>query len=72
MMADVLSSEAPRSGLTVSPMLTIPRVQHALAYDGQYVTSEPTKKAGLAYKALGVRCPDVIRDPAGLVVALRN
>ena len=68
MMADVLSSKAPRSGLTVSSMLSILHEQHAIAYDGQYVTTEPTKKMGLAYKAFGIRCPDVITDPAGLIV----
>ena len=68
MMADVLSSKAPKSGLTVSSMLAILHEQHAIAYDGQYVTTEPTKKMNQAYKAFGIKCPDVIRDPAKAIV----
>ena len=68
MMADVLTSKAPKSGLTVSSMLAILHEQHAIDYDGQYVTTEPTKKMSQAYKAFGIKCPEVIRDPTGLVV----
>jgi hypothetical protein len=69
MMADVLAAEAPKSGLTVSSMMYFLSMQQAIAYDGQYVTSEPTKMMNLAYKAFGIKCPDVILDPAKCIVA---
>ena len=68
MMADVLAAEAPISGLAVSSIMLFLRMRQVIAYDGQYATTEPTKMMNIAYKAFGVKCPDVIRDPAKSIV----
>lgn len=61
MMSDVLASR--KTSLTVESMLEILHEQHAIEYDGQLVTTEPVRKMNEAYKAFGIKCPDVIRLP---------
>ena len=34
--------------------------QHALVYDEEFITTEPTKKMNDAYKAFNVQCPATI------------
>ena len=61
MMSDVLASA--KTSLTVESMLEILHEQHGVIYGDEMVTTEPVRRMNEAYRAFGIKCPDVVRLP---------
>lgn len=53
----LMSEKLKGSSLTTSSMFMNLHEQHAIVYDDEIITSEPTKKMNDAYKAFGIECP---------------
>ena len=53
----MISSEISDSILTTESMFMNLHEQHAVVYEHEFITTEPTKKMNVAYNTLGIECP---------------
>ena len=56
----MMSDKIKKTSLTTESMFMNLHEQHALVYDEEFITTEPTKKMNDAYKAFKVQCPATI------------
>ena len=60
----MMSDKLTMTSLTTESMFMNLHEQHALVYDKEFITTEPTKKMNDAYKAFKVQCPATIERKA--------
>jgi len=53
----MIASEISDSILTTESMFMNLHEQHAVMYEHEFITTEPTKKMNVAYNTLGIECP---------------
>lgn len=53
----MIASEISDSILTTESMFMNLHEQHAVVYEHEFITTEPTKKMNVAYNTLGIECP---------------
>ena len=56
----MMSDKLKKASLTTESMFMNLHEQHAIVYDNEFITTEPTKKMNDAYKAFKVQCPATI------------
>lgn len=60
----LMSDKLKKTSLTTASMFMNLHEQHAIIYDNEFITTEPTKKMNEAYKAFKVQCPPTIPHKA--------
>lgn len=56
----LMAGKLKKTSLTTASMFMNLHEQHAIIYDNEFITTEPTKKMNEAYKAFKVHCPATI------------
>ncbi len=56
----MLSKELADTILTTESMFMNLHEQHAVVYDEELITTEPTRKMNIAYQTLGIECPSTV------------
>ena len=59
-LVKMLSTKMADTVLTTESMFMNLHEQHAIVYDTELVTTEPTRKMNIAYNTLGIECPQSI------------